>query len=89
MPHVATHLTPLVAFVDIAHRAAAIPGTGDELINLTYTKDLAKFVVASLTLEKWDKTMRVYSDQSSINQIIHIAEEATGEARKPRRNTMG
>lgn len=81
MPHVETHLTPLVIFVDIAHRAAAIPGTGDEVINVTYTKDLAKFVVASLSLEKWDKVMQVYSDQTSVNQIIQLAEEATGEAR--------
>lgn len=80
MPHIETYLSPLVIFVDIAHRTAAVPGTGgDELINLTYTKDLAKFVVASLSLKKWDQVMSVYSDQLSINQIIQLAEEATGK----------
>ena len=74
-------------FVDIAHRTAAIPGTGNEVINLTYTKDLAKFVVASLSLEKWDKVMQVYSDQSSVNQIVKLAEEATGKACIPKCDT--
>ncbi|KAF2625417.1 NAD(P)-binding protein [Macroventuria anomochaeta] len=80
MPHVESYLSPLVIFVDIAHRKAAIPGTtGDEMINLTYTKDLAKFVVATLSLENWDEVMHVYSDQASVKQIIQLAEEATGD----------
>lgn len=81
MPHVQSHLSPLVVFVDIAHRAAAIPGTGDELISVTYTKDLAKFVVASLRLEKWDEVLQVYSDQTSVKQIVQLAEEATGKTK--------
>ena len=88
MPHVESNLSPFVVFVDITHRTAAIPGTGDELINLTYTKDLAKFVVASLSLEKWDKVMQVYSDQASVNQIVRLAEEATGKGRLPKCNTI-
>jgi hypothetical protein len=79
MPHIESYLDPLVVFVDIAHRTAAIPGNGDELINLTYTKDLAKFVVAALSLEKWEKVMRVYSEQTSIKQIVQLAEETTGK----------
>ena len=80
IPHVESYLNPFVVFVDIAHRKAAIPGsTGDELVNLTYTKDLAKFVVASLSLEKWDQVLSIYSDQISIRQIVELAEEATGK----------
>lgn len=79
MPHIESYLNRLVVFVDIAHRTATIPGTGDELINLTYTKDLAKFVVAALTLDKWDEVLHVYSDQTSVKQIIQLAEEATGK----------
>jgi len=89
MPHVESNLSPFVVFVDIAQRTAAIPGNGDELINLTYTKDLAKFVVASLSLEKWDKVMQVYSDQTSVNHIVKLAEEATGKACMPKRDTIG
>lgn len=79
MPHVESYLNPLVVFVDIAHRRAAIPGTtGDETINFTYTKDLGKFVAAALSLDKWDEVFHCYSDQATIKEIIQLAEEATG-----------
>lgn len=84
MPHIETHLNPLVVFIDIAHRMAALPGgAGGEKINFTYTKDLAKFVVAALGLEKWDEVLHCYSDQASLEEIIHYAEEATGKCAEP------
>jgi hypothetical protein len=80
MPHVDTYLTPLVFAVDIGNRIAAIPGaTGDEIITLTYTKDLGKFVVAALSLPKWDEALYCYSENSTWNKLIQAAEEATGE----------
>jgi hypothetical protein len=84
MPHIETHLTPLVIFVDIAHRMAAIPGgAGGEKITFTYTKDLAKFVVASLGLEEWDEVLRCYSEQASLEEIVRYAEEVTGKYGEP------
>jgi hypothetical protein len=84
MPHVKTYLTPLVFAVDIAGRTAAIPGaTGDEIISLTYTKDLGKFVVAALSLPKWDEELHCYSENASLKQVIQAAEEATGEYQAP------
>ena len=80
MPHVETHLIPLVFAVDIANKTAAIPGaTGEETISFTYTNDLAKFVVAALSLPKWDEAYYCYSENATWNQLIQIAEEATGE----------
>lgn len=79
MPHVESYLSPLVVFVDIAHRTAAIPGaTGDEMINFSYTKDVGKFVVAAMSLPKWDEVFHCYSDQATISEIVKLAEEATG-----------
>ncbi|KAJ4315043.1 hypothetical protein N0V94_006155 [Neodidymelliopsis sp. IMI 364377] len=79
IPHVESYLVPLVFAVDIANRAAAIPGaTGDESLSLTYTKDLGKFVVAALSLSKWDEALYCYSDQLSMKEIVKLAEEATG-----------
>lgn len=84
MPHVKTYLTPLVFAVDIANKMAAIPGTtGDETISFTYTKDLGKFVVAALSLPKWDQALHCYSDNLTLNQLIRIAEETTGEHQTP------
>jgi nucleoside-diphosphate-sugar epimerase len=80
MPHVDTYLTPLVFAVDIANKTAAIPGaTGDETMSFTYTKDLGKFVVAALSLSKWDTSMYCYSDNATLKQLIEAAEKATGE----------
>jgi len=79
MPHVKTYLTPLVFAVDIANKTAAIPGaTGDEMISFTYTKDLAKFVVAVVGLPKWDQAFHCYSDNATWNEVVQIAEEMTG-----------
>jgi len=79
MPHVQTYLTPLVFVVDIANKMAAIPGaTGDEIMTFTYTKDLAKFVVASLDLPKWEQVMHCYSDNATFKELVQVAEEMTG-----------
>jgi dTDP-4-dehydrorhamnose reductase len=79
MPHVESYLTPVVFAVDIANKTAALPGsTGDETITLTYTKDLAKFVVAALGLSEWHEVYHCYSEQSTFGHVVRVAEEATG-----------
>jgi nucleoside-diphosphate-sugar epimerase len=79
MPYVETYLTPLVFAVDIANKTAAIPGaTGNEIISFTYTKDLAKFVVAALSLPKWDEILHCYSDNATWKEVIQISEDITG-----------
>ena len=84
MPHVESYLTPLSFAVDIANKTAAIPGaTGDETISFTYTKDLGKFVVAALSLPKWDHALHCYIENATLNQVIQTAEEATGEYLAP------
>jgi nucleoside-diphosphate-sugar epimerase len=80
LPHIASYLTPLVFAVDIENKTAAIPGaTGEETVTFTYTKDLAKFVVAALSLSKWDEALHCYSENVTLNQMVRIAEEVTGE----------
>jgi nucleoside-diphosphate-sugar epimerase len=80
MPHAPSYLTPLAFAVDMQNKTAAIPGaTGEETITFTYTKDLAKFVVAATGLPKWPHAFHCYSDQATFNQVIQIAEEATGK----------
>jgi nucleoside-diphosphate-sugar epimerase len=65
--------------VDMPHRAAAIPGTGDDIISFTYSGDIAQFVEAALDLPWWDKELNCYSDCCSLNTVVKLAEEATGE----------
>lgn len=84
MPHIATNLTPLTFAVDIQGRTAAIPGaTGEETITFTYTKDLAKFVVAAMGVDSWPEAFHCYSDYATWNELVNIAEEVTGKPSIP------
>jgi hypothetical protein len=77
-PHVKTYLQPLFFVVDVPNKAAAIPGTGDEVLAFTYTQDVAKFTVASLSLPKWDEVTYIYGERSTFNKLLALAEEARG-----------
>ncbi|KIW82787.1 hypothetical protein Z517_02030 [Fonsecaea pedrosoi CBS 271.37] len=78
IPYIETHMTPVSFVVDMANKAAAIPGTGNDLVCFTYTKDLAKFVVAALDLEHWDESLFCYGDKVTWNEFLAIAEEMRG-----------
>ncbi|KAL6787496.1 hypothetical protein J3E68DRAFT_418144 [Trichoderma sp. SZMC 28012] len=78
MPHVKTYLKPLFFVVDPPNKTAAIPGTGDEVLSFTYTFDVAKFVVAFLSLPKWEEITYCYGENSTFNKLVALAEEAQG-----------
>lgn len=64
----------------MAGRAAAIPGSGDDRISLTYSGDVARFVEAVLGLPRWEgREMVCYGDnRCGLNDVVRLAEEATG-----------
>ncbi|KAL7906507.1 hypothetical protein GGI35DRAFT_471070 [Trichoderma velutinum] len=78
MPHVETYLKPLFFVIDPPNKTAAIPGTGDEVLSFTHTVDVAKFVVASLGLPKWEEITYCYGEKSTFNKLLALAEEARG-----------
>lgn len=77
-PHIKSHMGVFAIHVDIANRAAAIPGTGNDLISFSYSYDIARFVEAALELPQWEEQMFCYSDTCTYNQVLKLAEEATG-----------
>ncbi|KAF9634761.1 hypothetical protein BFW01_g5656 [Lasiodiplodia theobromae] len=79
MPHVKTYIPQTTFVVDMANKRAAIPGTGKELMTFTYSLDVAKFVVAALDLEKWDRDTIVIGDKMTWEQFVQLAEETRGE----------
>ena len=80
MPHIQTYLPMRVAFVvDVPNKTAAIPGTGDDLVSFTYTRDVASFVVAALDLPTWREVMFCYGDKATWNAFVRMAEEITGK----------
>ncbi|KAJ9614448.1 hypothetical protein H2200_002584 [Cladophialophora chaetospira] len=78
IPYVETNLKPLTFVLDMAHKAASIPGTGNEQMTFTYTKDLAKFVVSALDLPTWTYPMVCYSEKSTWNKVVKLAEGYRG-----------
>lgn len=78
----ASHMAPIPDLaVDIVHKKAAIPGTGDETVCMTYTYDLARYLSAFLadTESKWEETTYFVGDRITLNEFVKTAERVTGE----------
>ncbi|QYT01023.1 NmrA domain-containing protein [Trichoderma simmonsii] len=79
MPYIETHISELITFIfDMVNKAAVIPGTGNDLVSFTYTRDVANFVVKALDLSEWEEEMFCYGDKVTLNQFLGLVEEATG-----------
>ena len=81
LPHIKSHLSPNTIAIDITHRKAALPGSGEVPVTFTYTYDLARFVVAALDLPEgtWERESRVVGDTVTWKQFVALAEEILGE----------
>ncbi|KAL2876961.1 hypothetical protein SGCOL_007792 [Colletotrichum sp. CLE4] len=78
MPHTPSNLTPHAWAVDIANRRAAIPGTGNEPMTMTYSVDVARFVVRMLDDTDWPEVSIISGSDTTFNKILEIAEKVTG-----------
>jgi len=79
MPHLRTHIHPNTFYIDIPSKVAAIPGTGNNRIAFTYSEDVARFVAATLDLKQWDQSYYIIGDTLSLNELLKLAQEATGK----------
>lgn len=64
---------------DVGNCSARIPGDGSAYLVYIRGEDMAKFVAASLELEKWPAVSRMVGDRKTFNEILRIAEEVRGE----------
>ncbi|KAH6967592.1 hypothetical protein BKA56DRAFT_622467 [Ilyonectria sp. MPI-CAGE-AT-0026] len=78
IPHIKSYLPFRPLNVDVANKAAAIPGLGNDVIAYTYSFDMARFLVAALDLPKWDEDLFCYSDKVTLNEVVKLAEKITG-----------
>ncbi|TXB98930.1 hypothetical protein FocTR4_00013471 [Fusarium oxysporum f. sp. cubense] len=78
-PPLKSHLDDWTVFIDIANRTAALPGSGDVPVAMSYTMDVAKFVAGSLSLSKWEGETLIYNDKLTMNQYVQAVEEVRGE----------
>lgn len=79
MPHVQTHLQPFTFGIDISSGTAAIPGDGNNVICMTYTYDMAIYLVKVLSLDEWPEFSVIVGDEVTYNQVLGMAEEFTGK----------
>ncbi|PLB35797.1 NAD(P)-binding protein [Aspergillus candidus] len=78
MPKVKSYLQPFVLAVDIAHNAAAIPGSGDVPVVFTHTFDVARFIAAFVSAPDWPERGTIIGDKKTWNELVALAEEAKG-----------
>ncbi|WAO90212.1 NAD(P)-bd-dom domain-containing protein [Fusarium falciforme] len=78
MPNVETYIPQTTFVVDMANRHASIPGDGKQKMSFTYTKDVAKFVVAALDLPKWERNTYAIGEKYTWEEFVKIAGEARG-----------
>ncbi|KAM0074691.1 hypothetical protein ACKRZS_013257 [Fusarium odoratissimum] len=78
-PPLKSPLDHWTVFIDIANRTAALPGSGDVPVAMSYTMDVAKFVAGSLSLSKWERETLIYNDKLTMNQYVQAVEEVRGE----------
>lgn len=78
-PRVKTYMLPMSVVVDIPNNFAAIPGTGDVLVDFVYTLDIGKYVAALQGLPKWEKESVIVGDKITLNEFVKLAEQVKGE----------
>ncbi|KAF5011260.1 hypothetical protein FDECE_2613 [Fusarium decemcellulare] len=69
-PHIKSHLYPTALYIDAANNTAAVPGSGDVMNQFIYSLDVARFVVAALSLPKWEKKSFIIGDRITWNQFV-------------------
>ena len=80
IPYCESYMPPEHPYVDIGAGIAAIPGSGNDKVAFTYTKDVAKFVRKMVESEDpWPTKSLIVGDTVTFNEIVHIVEEARGK----------
>lgn len=81
-PKVKTYLKHADFLVDIANKAAAVPGSGEDRVAFTYSFDVARFVDDLVnTEEKWPKHSVIIGEKITVNGMVAIAEGARGKSK--------
>ena len=87
MPHCQSYMIPETPYIDIAARKAAIPGSGNDKVVFTYTKDVARIIRKMVeSEEKWPRKTHIVGDSITLNEILETTEKIRGEHRLLRSN---
>lgn len=80
LPHIPTTVNAFRWAFDFENGVAHIPGDGEARLSITYTQDIARFVLRLLDEKEgsWPKIGAVVGQDVSFNEVLKWAEEATG-----------
>ncbi|KAK6218582.1 hypothetical protein QIS74_06462 [Colletotrichum tabaci] len=79
MPHIKTHMPAFNFAFDIENCKAVIPGSGNEPLTLTYTVDVARFVVRALDVEDWPELSIISGSDLTLNEALAKIERIRGK----------
>ncbi|GCB18895.1 isoflavone reductase homolog P3 [Aspergillus awamori] len=79
MPRVRTNIHQHVIGIDVANCWAGIPGDGNDTMSVTYSYDLAAYIVKLLDLDEWPEFSVFAGDDVTYNELLELAEEARGK----------
>ncbi|KAF0320829.1 hypothetical protein GQ607_011913 [Colletotrichum asianum] len=75
MPNVHSYMMPFSPGIDMSLKKAVVPGTGNDVMSMTYTIDLARFIVRLLDQDNWPKTASISGSDATFNEIIALLEK--------------
>jgi len=78
--HPSTYLQGIHLILDLENAKAVIPGNGQSKISFTHTTDVAKFVAAAISVDKWPEKFVIVGDRRPVGEIVGIAEEVKGQS---------
>lgn len=78
MPNIETHLRALCVVLDAASGVAAVPGDGESVVSMSYTRDVARYTALALGLRRWPRVMTMATDHITLNELVRITERNLG-----------
>ncbi|KAF4922817.1 Oxidoreductase BOA1 [Colletotrichum viniferum] len=70
MPHFPSHMSSGVWSIDVYNRRAVIAGSGNDVISLTHSNDVARLIVRSLESEDWPEYSIVVGSDVTLNGAL-------------------
>ncbi|KAF4816051.1 Oxidoreductase BOA1 [Colletotrichum siamense] len=78
MPHFPSHMSPGLWSIDVFNRRAVIAGSGNDVISLTHSNDVARFIVRSLESEDWPEYSIVVGSDVTLNEALAKIQDVRG-----------
>ncbi|GJC91449.1 nmrA-like family protein [Colletotrichum higginsianum] len=79
MPYIKTYMPKYKFAFDMENYKAAIPGTGNEPLTVTYTVDVSRFIVRALDDKDWPEFSIIAGSDITLNEALAKVEKVRGK----------